>query len=597
MLRNCLFFLLSIIVNLTFSQELLIDLASNPVLHKKKPTFKQSNTILALPFIDDFSNNSFYPDPILWSSSSVYINRTYPVDPPTFGVATFDGLDATGLAYAPGTINIQGNADTLTSQIIDLSTYNDVYFLFYYQPQGIGDRPEIEDSLILEFKDLDDNWNVVWKVPGDIMYDFRKKTILINSINYLNANFQFRFRNKATLSGNFDHWHIDYIKIDQFSSSSDTSELNDISFVYDSPSFLSRYNEMPWTHFINNESIETCDTIDILIRNNQASINIDYQYNVFENSNIIAHYPTLGITRNATVLDYSSIGNFSFSNPPISVSNTVFSSMFPDSVEFNIQHIINTSQNDYKNNDTLYRSQRFYSHFSYDDGIAEAAYGINVNGAEIAYAFKLNRPDTLRAIQIYFPHVIDTINHIPFELVIRDEDSGLPGDTLYTQIVYPVYTEDRIYHTYLLDMPLRIIGNFFIGVKQTTDDPLNIGLDKNYSANNYMYYNIGSGWLNSQLLGSWMIRPIVSEKRILSSINNIYNTSLVYPNPASSHVFINTKSRYNELEIYNIQGVLIRKSRLDELVNRISLYDIPSGIYILFLKNSHGKSYHKLVVQ
>ena len=52
-----------------------------------------------------------------------------------------------------------------------------------------------------------------------------------------------------------------------------------------------------------------------------------------------------------------------------------------------------------------------------------------------------------------------------------------------------------------------------------------------------------------------------------------------------------------ELEIYNIQGVLIRKSRLDALVNRISLYDIPSGIYILFLKNSHGKSYHKLVVQ
>ena len=71
MLRNCLFFLLSIIVNLTFSQEVLIDLSSNPVLHKKHPTFKQSNTILALPFIDDFSNNSFYPDPILWSSSSV----------------------------------------------------------------------------------------------------------------------------------------------------------------------------------------------------------------------------------------------------------------------------------------------------------------------------------------------------------------------------------------------------------------------------------------------------------------------------------------------------------------------------------------------
>ena len=597
MLRKFLFFFLSIAFNLSFSQEVITDLISNPNLYNKVYKFNSSKIILDLPFIDDFSNNSSYPDSLLWSSSSVYINRSYPLNPPTLGVATFDGLDKTGLAYLPASINVQGDADTLVSHLIDLSTYNEVYFFFYYQPQGIGDRPEVEDSLILEFKDLDDNWNIIWKKPGNLVYEFRKKTILINTADYLHSNFQFRFRNKATLSGNFDHWHIDYIKLDQFISSTDTSELNDVSFVYNSPSFLKRYNEMPWSHFINNESAELADTIDILIRNNHASINVDYQYNVFENSNLTAHYPTLGLTRNATVFDYSSIGNFSFSSPPISVSNTVFSSIFSDSIEFNIQHIINTGQSDYKNNDTLYRSQFFYSHFAYDDATAEAAYGINVSGSKMAYAFKLNRPDTLRAIQIYFPHMTDTISNISFNLVVWDDNSGLPGDTLYTQVAYPVYSEDRNYHTYILDKPLRIIGNFFVGIEQNTDDPLNIGFDKNIAANNYMYYNTGSGWLNSQFAGSWMIRPIVSEKRLLSSIINKNNTSFIYPNPASSYIFINTSLKYNELEIYNLQGVLIKRYRLDSLFNKLPLFGISSGVYILYLRNSQGIIYHKLIIE
>ena len=53
-------------------------------------------------------------------------------------------------------------------------------------------------------------------------------------------------------------------------------------------------------------------------------------------------------------------------------------------------------------NDTIYHYQKFFSHFSYDDGSAESAYGINVSGAMGALQFKLNRPDTLRAVQIYF---------------------------------------------------------------------------------------------------------------------------------------------------------------------------------------------------
>ena len=66
----------------------------------------------------------------------------------------------------------------------------------------------------------------------------------------------------------------------------------------------------------------------------------------------------------------------------------------PDNVSFLIQHVIGTGQEDNKWNDTLYYQQEFNLSFAYDDGTAESAYGINVNGGKLAYEFKLNSKDT-----------------------------------------------------------------------------------------------------------------------------------------------------------------------------------------------------------
>ena len=76
---------------------------------------------------------------------------------------------------------------------------------------------------------------------------------------------------------------------------------------------------MPWTHFLNNEMSELKDSIDIKLRNNDASINVDYQYTIFENSNQIFHYPSIGVSRNVSVLDYDTIGNYSFSTSELFV--------------------------------------------------------------------------------------------------------------------------------------------------------------------------------------------------------------------------------------------------------------------------------------
>ena len=571
------------------AQEVLSDLYSVPYLLRIETNVKKNKSALDLPFIDDFSCSAIQADNNLWQFSSVLINQSYPINPPTIGVATFDGLNTNGLPYSLDALNSQGEADTLLSQEINLSNVNAAYFLFYYQPQGLGDNPQTEDSLILEFKDINNNWIVQWKKKGDYSYEFRKQAFIISDSDYLINNFQFRFRNKATLSGNFDHWHIDYIKIDEFNNSLDTTRLEDVSFVYGSPSFLNRYNEMPWTHFLNNEFVEMHDTVNILIRNNDGNISVKHNYNIYENDVLIFSYPYY----NFTILDYDSIGNFSI---PIELDNSCFNSNSLDSTTFIIEHIITTSVNDYKDNDTLYREQNFYSHFSYDDGVAESAYGINVNGAMIAYQFKLNRPDTLRAVQMYFPQMIDTVSHIPFKLTIWDNINGL-GSIIYQQDVYPEHTENGEFHTYYLDSLFQLVGTFYIGWEQTTDNLLNIGLDKNLHANQYMYYNIGTGWNNSQFLGSWMIRPILSQKTLPLIVNEKKPIFSIYPNPVHSQLYVKTEGEGYLLSIYNIQGDLIKQVYLKNRLETISISNFSPSIYIVELSSKEGKSYQKLFVR
>ena len=308
----------------------------------------------------------------------------------------------------------------------------------------------------------------------------------------------------------------------------------------------------------------------------------------------MAHYPTIGVSRNVTILNYDSIGNFSFS-PPISVASNTFSSIMLDSVSFNIEHIIGTGVNDYKKNDTLLRMQNFFSHFSYDDGTAESAYGINVDGAKLAYQFRLNRPDTLRAIQMYFPQMLDSVNHIPFKLTVWSDIS--PNESIiYQQEVYPFHTDYGEFHTYRLDSLFQLVGTFYVGWEQTTDDLLNIGLDKNLYANQYMHYNVGSGWMNSQFPGAWMIRPIVSQKPLPLITSEITNDFILYPNPANSNVLINTNCQNSRVSFYTLHGMLVKKVYMRNNVESILISDLPAALYIVEVENNIGKKYKKLLI-
>ena len=578
------------------AQEVLSPLLSNPNCYSYSSS-KAKNS-LVVPFFYDFSSSSNIIDSNLWISSGPLMNNNYRVNPPTIGVVTLDGLDSNGFAYDINMANNNGFADLLLSQMINLNNLDTAFLLFYYQPQGYGDNPQVEDSLFLEF--LSDSsgiktWNRIWSVAGDGLQDFKKNVIMIIDQKYLHDSFQFRFRNLATLSGNFDHWHLDYIILNAFSSSIDTSGLNDVSFVYDSPSFLKRYREMPWLHFQDNINGEINDTINILLRNNQASINVDYQYNVYENNILIDHYPSLGISRNITIYDYDSIGNYVFKNPAISVNNNVFTPNFNDSSEFMIEHIIGTGSNDYKYNDTLISYQRFNSHFSYDDGSVESAYGINVQGAMGAYQFKLNRPDTLRAIQIYFPQMLDTVNTIDFLLTIWNDNNGNPGTIVHQQEEYPKHTATNNYHFYYLDSLFQLTDVFYVGWEQTSNTMLNIGLDRNGAANDYMFYNVGGSWNTSQYTGAWMIRPLVGMSNLSLENDNYIQDLEIYPNPTSDHINIEMFTPNNLISLFDLSGKMIFQKSIHLSNYKLDINKFDPGIYILNISNRFGISNRKLI--
>jgi len=622
------------------AQERISVLESNPLLQIKQNQISKMRTasVLSLPFLDDFSYNSYFPDYLLWEDSAVFVNRSYPINPVTIGAATFDGLDANGMAYDIYA-SMQGKrADSLTSRPIDLSVVDSAYLIFYYQAEGLGDNPQPGDSLVLEFYSLETidtiyyldsiitfsnfankennnviygtafsldtifKWKYIWSVSVDTIQEFQRKEINIVGANYLHGAFQFRFRNYATLSGNYDHWHIDYVKVDEYVAGV-IPELNDVAFVYENPQLLKRYREMPWIQYQENTAGELNDTLGIILRNNNAGFSVDYKYDVYENSNQIEHYPYLGTlssTRNVQVNIYDTIGNFAFVQPPVFLSDTIFKSTTTDSAIFLFQNVIKTTPNDNKNNDTLSHFQIFNSHYAYDDGVAEFAYGINVQGAKMAYQFELNKEDSLRMIQIYFAPMQSNVSNIPFYLVVWEDNNGVPGNVLLKDTVYPIYEERTNFHNYYLSTAIGLDGVFYVGIEQTTNDMLNVGLDRNSPSNNYMFYNVGGGWNYSQFPGAWMIRPVLRSTPIISSIDKelSQNGILIFPNPFSDFttIFLNTEIQ-NKIQLFDISGKLIKEVIVQSYSYKLSGNNLNSGIYLLQIQNKNGIFRKKLVIQ
>jgi hypothetical protein len=603
---NRLFFLFFCIGQTLIAQEFVNPLMLNTQLpDANSRSSLVISTTLELPFYDDFSDYSVYPKPSHWIDKDVFINKKYAVNPLNLGVATFDGLDSLGKPRNLASETVHGPSDYLTSRPINLSNLSEVYLSFALQSTGIGNEPEANDIFKIECLDTSLVWQTVWDTIGYSLSDFENIKITINNLTFLHNAFQFRFHNEATLSGNFDHWHIDNVLLTDDISLSEDNE--DIAFVYETSQMLNFYTSVPWSHFDLNRAAYMAPTMDTWLRNNYSTTqSVDYRYDIYNNQNeLIFHYPSTGPSRNDEIPPFLT-DNFSYSDDSpaaitVGVSAFPSSSIDLESNTFTIVQSIATDDNDlFKTNDTLRYTQHFKNYYSLDDGSAEASYGINVEGGLVAMLFNISEDDTLKAVQIHFEENFEDSDGLAFSITLWDSDGGVPTDILYqSQIFYPKYTDTKNgFYEYVLENPISVSGSIFVGWEQYYDEIINVGLDRNTINNNRMYYNLGAGWNQSNCAdcdGTWMIRPVFGSLTT-SSLDEASTVSLdVYPNPANSSVNIEFTKLFT-LSIYNLNGELIHNDFSDGSIG-IDLLSFSKGIYILEILSNDRKYREKLVVQ
>jgi hypothetical protein len=595
------------------AQEVVTGLQSNQQITRKKDHVLPvkglaDDDTLELPFTDDFSGKSLFPDQTKWTDNFVFINNTYSDMQITTGIATFDAIDDNGRLYEEASSS-GFKADQLTSRPLNLNypSSENIWLSFFYQPGGLADLPEENDSLTLQFFAPEEAvWYSVWNTSGVSHQDFKPVIIKIVQPHFLRKGFRFRFVNYASLSsnpndpsmtGNCDHWNIDYVVLDRNRNEGDTVYA-DVAFRTGLRSVLKTHESMPWKQFKQVYLQEMGSFIPIRYRNNDSIIrNVTRNFEIWdEYQNIQSHSFSAGATNidPLTSIDYNANLIYTFNT-----DNN-------DSALFRITATLITDDFDPKENDTVTYYQTFSNYFAFDDGSSEGGYGINGLGsrnAMVAYRFKSFMQDTLRAISICFNDSYLNANLRSFDLMVWNDNLGIPGDLIYTREEVMVVQGENIngFYTYILPDGIMVDDIFYVGWKQRSETFLNAGFDVNTRHEGKQFYWLNGSWNQSQVNGSLMIRPVVGEPLKITSIDDTYQSIdkkiRIWPNPASDFINID----HGESSLYGIAYLIFvdlhgRELLTAPLSERIEISSIPDGFYIVVTSlNGRPISYTRLV--
>lgn len=618
------------------AQEILLPVQSNPQkIIQEKGVHKKSAqpVVLQLPFREDFSYTGPYPDQRLWADSFAFVNSTFAVHPKTVGVATFDAINQHGLIYdRANESSFQFVADYLTSHPIALGSLtpaDSVLLTFYYQPQGLGSPPRQRDSLVVEFLKtpgyfmqnesgqtewVPDEWQSVWRAEGETLASFsgnrfpyfKRAAIFITDPVFFRNNFRFRFKNYSSfaipttktpdnMAGNNNIWNIDYIWLDRGRSKLITTYF-DIAFAAPAPSILRNYTSMPWSHYIVNPAAQLKSNFELSITN-LGDIVYNYIYRYFiqdEQGTNIRTYS--GGTWNIAPFSQDGYQNYQPHSRPIVISNPLPTTPASERT-FRIIHVIREglAGDNFQRNDTITFNQVFSNYFAYDDGVPESGYGLVGRNARGAYRFVLSRPDTLRAVQIFFNRTLNESNIRAFNLMVWSNLD--PEQVIYeSKALTPAFVPGlNGFVTYTLNTPVPVSGTIFVGWKQIADGFLNIGYDANSKAGQHIFFNVGNQWMPSIYTGALMIRPFFGIPGQVVSVNdkvpNPFSIS-IYPNPISGNtLYIKANETLLSekglmIEVFDMHG---RRVVSEEFSPTIDLGGLGNGVYILRL--THPKSH------
>ncbi len=526
---------------------------------------------------------------ILWQDDDVLVNGTYPVDPPTVGVATFDGLERLGIPYNFSNPCQWGIADHLTSVPINLEFQpsDSVYLSFYYQTIGLSgdDLVQEEDSLLLEFYSIDDeSWDPIWSHEYIQQEDFVQVMIPITESKYLKNGFQFRFKNYATLCGSLDHWHLDYVRLAENRTYDDTI-IVDVAYLYEESTLLHNYTAMPWGHF--EAAPESYMEISKFL--DQKNLDVNDRFITY---GMLTEYE--GIETDNFVNGINSSGNASstftsshlINEPP---NNFVYDTALADTCAyFDVAFYTNTTPDINRYNDTVRFTQNFTTYYAYDDGSAEAGYWLNVAGAKLAYEFNVVGGDSMRAVRMYFNPVFEDPSGGSFLITIwsdLDPANVIHQNFSFSSPQYQAWGENAFIE-YPLDSAIWVENTFYVGWVQTTADKMNIGFDRNNNNGNKIFFNVTNQFFPTSFEGSLMMRPVfISEKDdpwLGIDDEQIAEIEFeLYPNPTSGEIWIslNGQTGQMQIELLDLQGRKLRE--FTNINGNMNLGDLRDGVYLL----------------
>ena len=533
---------------------------------------------------------------ILWEEDDVFINGTYPVDPPTVGVATFEGLDRTGYPYDFDVPTAYGLCDQLTSVPINLlyPESDSLYLSFFYQPQGLsGDGiVQNEDSLLLEFFAADEDlWYQVWGAGYTALQPFEQVMLKIEDARFRKDGFRMRFSNVGTRSGALDHWLLDYVRLGAQRAYDDTV-LVDITYVMPEASMLNLYTSIPYSHFAANPAqYMASDRTELLKNQSIAPAFVTYGYEVRDADGALIHDYPLG-TNTAAPANSTFAGTY-----PVSNDGFVYPAPVADTCAyFDVEFWTNATPDINRCNDTIRFKQEFTSYYAYDDGSAEAGYFVNTAGAKIAHRFDINMADTLRAVRIYFDPIYEDPSNSSFLLTVW---TSLNQEVIQHQNISfssPEYVRWGPNHfvEYELDSAIVVNGTFYVGFVQTTAAKLNVGFDRNRDNGDKVYYKVSGPFSQSTQEGSLMLRPVFKAKKdpfLGVEQPTIASATLnVYPNPVQDVLnvsVIGAASAQLLVEVIDATGRLIMSQPIGSN-GQLATDNCSTGLYMLRLRDLSG---------
>ena len=582
-------FLLIFICTFSFGQRLKSFKLSTP---SNNYSSRSLDTIL-IPFWDDFSGNDSIENNIWSVYESLSVKDYYNINAPSLNVIEFDGLNKDGIPY--NYENGYGVSDILESDKINLNSFNlqdSLYLSFYWNYNFNGELPDNEDSLKVEFLDKNNVWKTVWiKNGGSENHSqiFSFESILI-SPDYLHQNFMFKLYNKGNTEGPFDSWLVDYFYLDKNRSKYDSLSL-DRTISYKGFKVLNNHISVPFNHLSYADSY--ADSIVFSINNLDNQIQpINYSFEAyikeFDLSFIYSQNkelsPILGGNESRNII-----------NNPIKLSDF---KLGKDSIEVDFSFYIESGDSTHLNknlilNDTTNFQIKFSDFYSYDDGKAEYAAGLNQKNSELVLEHFTFTSDTLTHIQILFPETIENTYTQNIELVIYKKIDN-ESTKLRSQNVDISYDNNN-FNTYKLDNPLIVEDTFYIGFKQFESNFLSVGLDKNNNTSDKIFYKIDNQWEQNDIIkGSLMIRPIFKNSDlVISGINEKSQPKsiIIFPNPSNGIFFLSKK--VEKLKVLDSRGSILLS---DENTDKINLSKSYKGIYYLFIIDDNSQITKKLII-